>query len=115
MGTVDPHRRRHCAAHSDSCGVAYEVGQQYLLFVTDGQGIGRAFETGLCHGPSATPGRSDVRGSLEQLLGPPHRPGTSAPAIEITCWTRATAAVPVPSMVLIGVVAVGVLWWTTAI
>ncbi|ETD32274.1 hypothetical protein [Williamsia sp. D3] len=113
-GDIGPVTTVGAVSESSSCGVTFEVGQDYLLFVTDGQGIGRAFETGLCHKPSPN-WVSDIRGQLEQVLGPPHPPEISAPTKEITWWTRATAAVPVPLMALASVVVLATLWWTVTI
>ena len=107
-----------------SCGVSYQVGREYLLFVSDGQGTGRAWESGLCHGPSTLP-MVDVRAELERVYGPPHPPTSSVPAPlpdaadeatnNISWWTTVTAAVPLPLIALAGVFLLGALWWTVSI
>lgn len=99
---------------SAACGVSYEVGREYLLSVSEGQGAGRAWDSGLCHGPS-TPSAAQVREAVERIYGPPQPPDMSAPVSEISWWTRATAAVPLPVMVLAAALALGALWWAAAI
>jgi hypothetical protein len=102
------------SSQGPSCGVSYDVGGEYFLFVSEGGGVGHAWESSLCHGPS-TISRVDVRGELERIYGPPHPPNSAAPVSEITWWTRATAAVPLPLMVLASVILLGAIWWAVVI
>lgn len=100
------------SSQGPSCGVSYEVGDEYLLFVSGGGGVGHAWETDLCHGPS-TPSMVDERGELERIYGPPHPPNSAGPVSEITWWTRAT--VPLPLMAFASVVLIAGLWRTVVV
>jgi hypothetical protein len=103
-----------------SCGVSYQVGGEYLLFVSDGRESGRAWESGLCHGPSSL-SSVDVRPELERIYGPPQPPNSSVSTPSLSAgedaqsswWTRATAAVPLPLMALAGAIFLAGIWWTT--
>ena len=99
-----------------SCGVSYDVGDEYLLFVSDGGGVGHAWKSSLCHGPSTLAGLGlDVRPALERIYGPPHPPNSAGPVSEITWWTRATAVVPLPLMVLASIFLIAAAWRTVVI
>jgi hypothetical protein len=102
------------SSQGPSCGVSYDVGDEYLLFVSAGGGVGHAWNSSLCNGPSAVPG-VDVRPVLERIYGPPHPPNTAGPVSEITWWTRATAVVPLPLMALAGIVLIAAVWRTVVI
>lgn len=112
-GEVGPVTTVGTVSDSASCGVSYEVGREYVLFVSEGQGAGRAWDSGLCHGPS-TPSAIPVRQAVERIYGPPQPPATPAPVSEISWWTRASAVVPWPLIVGAVALAVGALWWATA-
>jgi hypothetical protein len=102
------------SSQGPSCGVSYDVGDEYLLFVSDGGGVGHAWESDACQGPS-TPSAVDVRPVLERIYGPPDPPNSAGPVSEITWWTRATAVVPLPLMALASVVLIAVVWRTVVV
>jgi hypothetical protein len=102
------------ASDGASCGVNYEVGREYLLFVSESEKVGRAWDSGLCHGPNAR-SITEMRETLHGVYGPPRQPDASAPVSEINWWTRATAGVPSALIVLAAGLALGGLWWWVAI
>lgn len=102
------------ASDGASCGVNYEVGREYLLFVSESEKVGRAWDSGLCHGPNAQ-STTEMRKTLHSVYGPPRPPDTSAPVTEISWWTRATAGVPSALIILAPVLILGGLWWCAAI
>lgn len=68
----------------------------------------------VCATNQAPIGCPTYEGNSNKCWGHPIRL-TSAPTTDITWWTRATAAVPVPLMGLASVVVLGALWWTVTI
>lgn len=102
------------ASDGASCGVCYEVGGEYLLFVSDAQKAGRAWDSGLCHGPNAS-SITEMREMLHRAYGPPRPPDASAPIAEISWWTRVTADVPSALIALAVALALGGLWWCAVI
>lgn len=102
------------ASNGASCGVSYEVGREYLLFVSESDKVGRAWESGLCEGPNAQ-STTEMRETLHRTYGPPRPPDASTPVTEISWWTRATAGVPSGLIVLTAGLTLGGLWWCAAI
>lgn len=49
------------SSQGPSCGVSYDVGDEYLLFVFDDGGVGHAWTSSSCHGPSTLAGVDTVR------------------------------------------------------
>lgn len=95
------------ASQGASCGASYQVGREYLLFVSNG-GVGVAWESNLCLGPTE---QSDTWAALESVYGAAQPPNASAPDSRISRWSRTTAVVPVPLLALASVVTVGAVWW----
>lgn len=105
-----------------SCGVSFELGRDYLLFVDAGlsEGVGRGWESNLCMGP-ATLSMSDVRGVLERDFGPPRPPNPATPTqlldaadevpVKSSWWTRVTATVTLPLLVVAGGLVLAAVGW----
>lgn len=93
-------------SNGNGCGTRYEVGQEYLLFVSRPYDVDAAWEGNVC-GPSSG-GDVDVRAVTEQVYGPPREPSGSSAGI--SAWTRLTAGRGVP-LVVGGVVALLAVWW----
>lgn len=95
-----------------SCGVSYEVGGEYLLFVSTPDDVDAAWGSNLCLGPT---GQADTRAVLERIYGPPQLPTGWAPDVGISGSTEAKEkdAVPVALIAVGSVIAVGAVWWAT--
>ncbi|WP_143695015.1 hypothetical protein [Williamsia sp. 1135] len=91
-----------------SCGVSYEVGGEYLLFVSTPDDVDAAWGSNLCLGPT---GQADTRAVLEREYGPPQPPAGWAPDVGITGSTESKDAIPVALVAVGSVVAVGAVWW----
>ncbi|MDV7135232.1 hypothetical protein [Williamsia muralis] len=121
-GEVDAVTVVGTAPDGGSCGVSFELGRDYLLFVDAGlsEGVGLGWKSNLCMGP-ATLSPSDVRGVLERDFGPPRLPNaaTSIPLLDATdevpgkggWWTRVTEAVPLPLLVVAGGLVLAAVGW----
>lgn len=90
---------------SASCGTDYEIGKEYLLFLSQPREIDAAWASYSCGPYTGTP--FDIRAVTEQVYGPPHPPEASAPESRITWWTRVTSVVPKPILALVGIVLLG--------
>lgn len=121
-GEVDAVTVVGTAHDGPSCGVKFELGRDYLLFVDAGlsEGVGRGWESNLCTGP-ATLSPSDVRGVLERDFGPPRPPNPAPPTqmldatdgvlAKSSWWTRVTATVPLPLLVVTGGLVLAAVGW----
>ncbi|MBV6762615.1 hypothetical protein KV605_40000 [Rhodococcus opacus] len=96
-------------ANGNGCGTSYQVGEQYLLFVSRPYQVDAAWEGYACGPYTGAP--FDIRAVTEEVYGSPHSPRESAPESEISWQNRITAAVPTPILVAADVVLLGVIGW----
>ncbi|TQC41675.1 hypothetical protein EEB14_53340 [Rhodococcus sp. WS4] len=100
-------------ANGNGCGTGYQVGEEYLLFVSKPYAVDAAWEGYACGPNTGIP--FDIRSVTEKVYGPPHPPRDSAPDVEISWQARLTAGIPTPVLVVGGVVLLGLIGWATSV
>lgn len=96
-------------SNGNGCGTSYQVGDEYLLFVSKPYDVDAAWEGHACGPYTGAP--FDIRSVTEKVYGPPHPPRETAPTAAIGSQTRITAAIPTPVLVVAGLALVGLLGW----
>ncbi|WP_430333699.1 hypothetical protein [Rhodococcus sp. ACT016] len=92
-------------ANGNGCGTGYEVGKEYLLFVSRPYDVDAAWEGYSCGPYTGSP--FDIRAVTEQVYGAPHPPEESAPVAVIGTRTAGTTVRATPILAVAGVVLVG--------
>ncbi|MDH6279225.1 hypothetical protein M2280_000430 [Prescottella agglutinans] len=100
-------------AAGNGCGTRYEVGKEYLLFVSKPYEVDAAWEGYSCGHYTGSP--FDIRAVTEQVYGAPHPPEDSAPLAVIGTGTQGTAVRATPVLAVAGVVLVGAMVWVGVI
>jgi hypothetical protein len=100
-------------ADGNGCGTSYEVGNEYLLFVSRPYDVDAAWEGYSCGPYTGSP--FDVRSVTEQVHGAPHPPAESAPVATIFTATQGTAVRVTPILGVAAVVLVGATAWAGVI
>lgn len=97
-------------ANGNGCGTSYQVGDEYLLFVSRPYQVDAVWEGYACGPYTGAP--FDIRSVTEKVYGPPHPPREAAPKAESGWQTRTTAGIPTPVLAVAGVVLVGLIGWS---
>lgn len=96
-------------SNGNGCGTSYQVGQEYLLFVSQPYDVDAEWEGYAC--TPYTGSEFDVRAATERVYGPPSAPSASVPEVGVTAQTRPTSGVPTPFLVVGGLIALGLASW----
>lgn len=111
-GDVGPTTTVGTLSDGNGCGTGFEVGREYLLFVSRPYDVSAAWEAYSCGPYTGT--SFDVRAATERVYGAARAPSADGPVHRITPWTRMTAAVPLPLLAVGAAAAVGLSWWVVS-